>query len=317
MQQFVARLADTARHIGLRVIALPYEFGEVSIEDALDRVGRFEQAVGFLSRFISTPEYYEQLYQGAIAHGIAMINTVGGSRTLMEFDRFYPLISDLTAPSVIIRTSADCESALATLGSPAFVKGLVKSRKENGWEACLAHDTSELEAMLARAERFEISERGAVIARTILPLRQNGVQVAGFPVSREYRVYVLDGAVIGSGFYGKGYDTFGPLTDAETDELLKLAASVAGRIDVRLAAVDVAQLTDGSWTVIELGDPQYSGIAHMPHHLLCTPSLTRATDTAESDSHDEPPATTPAWRAEGRDATPRASMTLNCGSGGL
>lgn len=268
VQQLVARLAATARHIGLRVVALPYEFGEISVEDALDRVGCFENATGFLAGFISPPEYYEQLYDGAIAHGIAMINTVEGSRTLMEFDRFYPRIGDLTAPSVIIRTPADCDVAIATLGVPVFVKGLVKSRKESGWNACLAHDTADLTAMLARAERFEISERGVLIARQILPLHQNGVHVAGFPVSREYRVYVLDGNVIGSGFYWKGYDTFGPLTPAETEELLTLARAAADRIDARLAAVDVAQLTDGSWTVIELGDPQYSGIAHMPHHLV-------------------------------------------------
>jgi hypothetical protein len=47
-----------------------------------------------------------------------------------------------------------------------------------------------------------------------------------------------------------------------------LAHSPGVAPEVTLAAVDVRQLEDDSWRVIELGDPQFSGIGHMPHHAF-------------------------------------------------
>jgi hypothetical protein len=159
-----------------------------------------------------------------------------------------------------------------------FVKGLIKSRKESGWEACLAHAPADLAAMLERAKRHEVSERGVLIAREILRLRCNGHQVAGFPVSREYRIYLLDGRVIGSGFYWKGHDSFDHPTDEDTAAMHLLAITAAGRLRARLAAVDVGQLEDETWRVIELGDPQFSGVAHMPHHLFWHALQTQQSD---------------------------------------
>jgi hypothetical protein len=206
VQQLIARLADSARHVGLRVIGLPYDFDQVSIQDVLDRLEPREDAVGFLAGFITEPEYYAEVCAGAAQRGIEMINTAEASRTVMEFDRFYPLIADLTAKSVIVRSVDDCEQAFLELGSPVFVKGLVKSLKEGGWDACTAQDVEQLTAMLSGSARFQISARGVLIAREILALRRSGAWISGFPVSREYRAYVLDQNVVGLGFYWKGYD---------------------------------------------------------------------------------------------------------------
>ena len=268
VQAMVGRLALSARHLGLRVVGLPYSFDEVPVDDALDRVPGYEGAIGFLAGFISDPSFYAALYDGARERGITMINAPDASRAVMEFDRFYPRIADLTARSVVVRTPDDCDQAIAELGSPVFVKGLVKSRKEAGWQACLARDASELRARLRESAHREISERGVLIAREILDLRQDGHEVAGFPVSREYRAYVLDGRVLGHGFYWRAHDSFGPLSQGDAAALTALAREAARRVDARLVAVDVGQLVERTWRVIELGDPQFSGVAHMAHHVL-------------------------------------------------
>jgi hypothetical protein len=268
VQQLISRLADSARHVGLRVVGLPYDFDDASIDDVLDRLGPRGGALGFFAGFITEPDYYAEVCSAAAKRGIEMINTAEASRTVMEFDRFFPLISDLTARSVIVRSVEDCEQAFRELGSPVFVKGLIKSLKEGGWEACTAHDAEQLTAMLTGSARFPISARGVLIAREILPLRRSGAWVSGFPVSREYRAYVLDENVIGFGFYWKGYDNFGPLSADELETLTSLAQEAATRVTARFVAVDVGQLADGSWIVVELGDPQVSGVAHMSHHVL-------------------------------------------------
>jgi hypothetical protein len=268
VQRSVALLADSARLAGLRVVGLPYDFDEATADDALYRLSPHPGAVGFLAGFISPPGYYAALAQAATERGITMINTPAGSRDLMEADRHLPRIEDLTARTVIVRAAADCDRAIELLGSPVFVKGLIKSRKERGWEACLARTPEELDVMLERSARFPVSERGVLIARELLPLRRSGATVMGFPVSREYRVFLLDGEVIGFGFYWKGQDLFGTLATEEERAMLELSRRAARRVAARLAAVDVGQLEDGGWRVIELGDPQFSGIAHMPHHAF-------------------------------------------------
>jgi hypothetical protein len=41
----------------------------------------------------------------------------------------------------------------------------------------------------------------------------------------------------------------------------------AGRLEARLLAVDVGQLEDGSWRVIEVGDAQHTALGHIAPHL--------------------------------------------------
>ena len=49
-----------------------------------------------------------------------------------------------------------------------------------------------------------------------------------------------------------------------------LAARAAGTLEARLLAVDVGQLEDGSWRIVEVGDAQFTGLAHIPPHLYWT-----------------------------------------------
>jgi hypothetical protein len=48
----------------------------------------------------------------------------------MEFDRFYPLLGELTSKSRTVTLPEQVASAAHELGFPLFVKGAVKSNKE-------------------------------------------------------------------------------------------------------------------------------------------------------------------------------------------
>jgi hypothetical protein len=106
-----------------------------------------------------------------------------------------------------------------------------------------------------------------VIAREILNLRQNGKMHVNFPTSREYRIYLYKNAVLGMGYYWGTKDPFGELTANEIDTISTLAGEASKRLKTPLVCVDVGQLEDNTWRVIEVGDPQHSGIAHMPKHF--------------------------------------------------
>jgi glutathione synthase/RimK-type ligase-like ATP-grasp enzyme len=87
-----------------------------------------------------------------------------------------------------------------------------------------------------------------------------------FPQAREYRVMLFDQKVLAHRFYWSERDPLGALTACELEAVLDLAREAASRLQARALAVDIAELEDGSWRVIEVGDAQHTGLAHIQPH---------------------------------------------------
>jgi hypothetical protein len=90
-----------------------------------------------------------------------------------------------------------------------------------------------------------------------------------FPHGREYRFILLDGDVLASKFYWDGTDPFAS-SEGQDDPPAALAVSAAARLDARLLAIDIGQLDDGTWRVIEVGDAQHTALGHIAPHLYWT-----------------------------------------------
>jgi hypothetical protein len=261
-------LTDSARQAGCRVVPIPDDFDEVDPDDALWSLPAQPELPGVFIGYVSTREFYTSLFEAAARKGVRLINSPADSERAMEFDRFYPLIADLTPVSVIVREAADCARVGQELGYPVFVKGGIKSQKEKGWAACLAHSDEEIRARLAQAKGGGVATRDILIARRIAPLRPCPTCRVDFPAHREYRVYLAWGEVLGYGYYWGYEDPLGPLTTVEAHTVTRLAQAAAHRIACPLMAVDLGQTLDGSWIVIETGDLQYSGVSHMPQQVF-------------------------------------------------
>ncbi len=259
-------ISEAARLLGCRVHPVPADFSVCgTAEAALAYLPTFDPpAPGVWVGFIPTPERYAALYAAAQSHGVALLHTPDQHQTAMEFDHFYPLLGDLTPASAVAGTVEEALVAGARLGYPLFVKGAVKSSKEQGWSACVAPDAAALERLagdlLARPGR----SRGKVVLRQLAELRQSGAAPGGFPLGREYRVFVYAGRVLASGYYwDERADPF-PLTSADRRAQTELALEAARRVGAPFLAVDLAQRADGAWIVIEVGDGQFSGLSHVP-----------------------------------------------------
>jgi precorrin-6B methylase 1 len=50
--------------------------------------------------------------------------------------------------------------------------------------------------------------------------------------------------------------------------MLAVASAAARRLRARLVSVDIGQLEDGDWVVIEVGDPQFSGLSFIRPRTL-------------------------------------------------
>lgn len=261
-------LTEAARLAGCRIIPLPEDFDTIDADEALWALPSQSEEQGVFLGYVSTRDFYAALFAAAERKGVRLINSPEDSERAMEFDRFYPLIADLTPASVIVRRESDMVRVKNEIGFPVFVKGGIKSQKEKGWSACLAHDEAELRARFEQAKRSEIAARNILIAREIALLRPCPSPRTDFPAHREYRFYLHRGEVLGYGYYWGPSDPLGSLGGTELSSALDLAVEAARRIGCPLMAVDVAQRQDGHWIVIETGDLQYSGVSHMPTQVF-------------------------------------------------
>jgi hypothetical protein len=259
-------ITDAARLFGCRVYPLPPNFDLCETADgALVYVPTFDTVQpGIWVGYIPTPERYRAIYLAALERNIRLVNTPDEYQNAMEFDRFYPLLGELTPESQMVTTGQQLGEAAAQLDFPLFVKGAVKSNKEQGWKACAAANPEELsviaEQLFARAAR----SRGTVILRRIAPLRTIATDYQDFPLGREYRVFLYQHQVLAYGFYWDEYADTVQLTPEEQQAVLAVAIEASRRVGTPFLAVDVGQVVSGEWIVIEVGDGQFSGLSQVP-----------------------------------------------------
>lgn len=260
----MALFAQSARQAGHQVIAIPDLWDDPQqAADVFCSIPVTEHnRIVVLGGYIGTRDYYQLLADGVDASGRQLLQSPSARAACTYADNWYPKIAQWTARSAIIRTADDIDLFEQTIGYPAFVKGAVKSTKEAGWEACIVKDRFALERQLASMQQRPATGQ-FLFAREIRPYRQDGRYICGFPISREYRLYLLGSNLLGYGCYWEDTDIWGPLTDSDRAAFADLAAVSAQHIAANTVALDVAQLADGSWEIVEVGDWQYSGISHM------------------------------------------------------
>lgn len=211
---------------------------------------------------------YRAVYAQLRARNVWLVNDPEAHLDVFEFDHAYPRLSDLTARTVVVTAVEQVAAAVAEVGLPAFLKGALLSRKHSGWAACVASDVGEAEALAAALLKRRYLSRGRVLVRELLPLRRFEVPASDFPIGREYRVFLLRGEVLAHGYYWPYTGDWARLSAAEEAAMLAVASEAARRLATPLVAVDIGQLEDGRWAVIEVGDPQFSGLSFIPPRAL-------------------------------------------------
>ena len=210
---------------------------------------------GVLLGSLASPERYQQLHDEARALNVTLLNDPAQHRDAEELDRTLAVLDGLTAKSEVVTKEAQVEAALQRLPLPVFVRGAVASAKELGWKACVAETLAEAQTLVTKLLALQEYSRGRVVLREVLPLRRLEKLHEGFPLSREYRLFVLDADVLVMGPAWLAEDPFGALSERDERELRALAHEVARRTRLPWLAIDVGQLESGEWKVIETADP--------------------------------------------------------------
>ena len=99
----IDRATEAARLAGWKVYHIPQEFPEgVSADDALWHVPELDRTTDAIwIGYIPLPPHYEEVYAAALRRNIRIVNSPEEFRRAEEFDRFYPILDELTAKSAV------------------------------------------------------------------------------------------------------------------------------------------------------------------------------------------------------------------------
>lgn len=259
---------NAAGEAGMPVSLLDYEalFQDGSAARAVRHVapGAGEEPA-VLRGWMVRAEEYGRLYAALEARGLRLINTPSAYVHCHHLPASYEVIRPCTPRTVWLPVStlpslAEMAELLQPFGERAVVlKDYVKSRKHEWAEACFipsAADTAAVERVVRRFLELQGADlAGGLVFREFVEFEPLGVHPqSGMPLTREYRVFFLDGVPLATAPYWEaaGYGDAAPPVEQ--------FAEVARRVRSRFFTMDLARGVDGKWWIVELGDGQVAGL---------------------------------------------------------
>lgn len=257
-------------------IEFGFDIGLINFEKLTgqDDAGRLFQVLpqcpvltsGVYRGWMLKPKQYEVLYQSLMERNILLINTPEEYRCCHYLPESYPFIRNYTPNTVWLSSglidypSAGIDLLLDVFGtSPVVLKDYVKSRKHEWHEACFIPDASDRILAHQVIKRFLVLQgddlnEGIVLREFInlTPLTKHSL--SGMPLSMEYRIFIINHEPLISIRYWTEGDY------GNTIPNLPFLHEVAQVIPSSFCTLDVAQMADGQWLIMETGDGQVSGL---------------------------------------------------------
>lgn len=258
------------------VKGLNLEYSYISFEDLVERHDT-ERAVrkvwtsdkretGIYRGWMLKPEAYTRLYAALAERNIFLINTPSSYKHCHYLPESYAVIESKTPQSVWIKASADVsmDEIMGVLqpfdSKPIIIKDYVKSRKHEWEEACFIPSAADRQLVERVVKRFlelqgEDLNEGLVFREFVEFESLTIHSKSGMPLTKEYRLFFLDGQVIFSTEYWEEGDYSNDVPPV--DSFLEIAK----KIQSRFFTMDIARRLDSWWMIVELGDGQVAGLS--------------------------------------------------------
>lgn len=271
-QRDIDAISRTLRLLGCRVFEIPSERSEdsISVEDHLAYLPpQTERAHGIYNGFIPSAKRYREVYEACARRNIWLLNTPEECARALSLVDAYPYIRAWTPATHVLEALEDLEEALATVGLPAFLKGRVKSLKARGASACIAHTLEDAHRIARDLLAAPHHTLGQVVVRSYVTLAHIQTTPQGFPIGREYLVFVYKDEILAMGYYwGEAEDPMGPLTESQTRAVRSLALQASRALGVPYVVLDVGQTEAGDFLIVEPGDAQFAGLSQVDPLVL-------------------------------------------------
>jgi hypothetical protein len=253
---YFAPQAAAARQAGAEVALLDHDallLGRT--DEAVRRIPRGLGAAWYRGWMIPTAAYAE-LDAVLAEHGVHLLTTATMYQAAHELPGWYAAFTAATPASIWIacdptrtpQSHALARAAAELPAGPGIVKDFVKSRKHDWEQACYLPDLADTTAVHTVMSRFvelqDDSLAGGIVLRAFEDLHQE---------PGEARVWWLDGEAVLTTAHP---DTPGLQPTPALDHIRPLVR----KLDCRFITTDLAQRTDGTWRVIEVGDGQVSDL---------------------------------------------------------
>ncbi len=211
--------------------------------------------------------YYRELEEDLKVGGSKLINTFNQHNYVADMKQWYADLKDFTP-----RTFFSLSAFKASQPQGSYVlKGQTNSKKQQ-WNthmfAATPADVDDVHRNLCDDGLIGDQE---IYIREYVPLRNFGEGIRGLPISEEYRFFVLDGHIVGSGWYWSQFpevreeNHLGPWLVDQT--FLRDAIDAVGHA-IRFFVIDIARKADGGWMVVELNDGCMSGLSEVDPTVL-------------------------------------------------
>ncbi len=221
-----------------------------------------EGEIGVYRGWMVTPKQYAALYDALADRRVTLVNSPEQYEHCHYLPRWYKTLEGHTPRSVWTQAGDTSLARLMVLlqsfgDRPVIVKDFVKSRKHEWAEACFIPSAADAEAVARVTGRFlelqgdDLS--GGLVLREFMDFEPLAPHVrSGMPLTREFRLFFLDGEPIQVSRYWDQGDYAG-----ETPPL-EYFTRLAANVESRFFTMDVAKTKQGEWLVVELGDAQVS-----------------------------------------------------------
>ncbi len=262
------READAASALNLHYTIVNFE-ALVNDNDPIQAVRQVATentlALGIYRGWMLSPYQYAKLYTALDEKGIRLINDPSAYQHCHYLPDSYSIIEPYTPKSVWLPVSGNVQmdeimNLLNPLGSrPVIVKDYVKSQKHYWHEACFIPSAEDKKAVEGVVQRFlelqsDTLNEGLVFREFIEfePLTTHSK--SKMPLSKEFRVFVLDGEPLYLAEYWEEGDY------QELLPQLEAFREVMRKVKSRFYTMDIAKQKNGGWLIVELGDAQVSGL---------------------------------------------------------
>lgn len=266
--QAFAREAIAVKHLGLMFELIDFETLtlEHDSQRAVRRVkSRQHPAEAIYRGWMLKPDRYGELYDSLASKNVRLVNDPTTYRYCHYLPESYSAIEGHTPRSVWMKLSGELpmEAVMELLrpfgSAPVIVKDFVKSRKHEWFEACFIPSAADRGAVERVVRGFlELQDEDlneGLVFREFVEFEPLAVHSkSGMPLTREFRLFFLDGrAVFSTGYWDEGdYVGMAPPLDGFTQ--------IAANVKSRFFTMDVAKRRDGEWMIVELGDGQVAGL---------------------------------------------------------
>ncbi len=265
------REASAAASLGIEFSLVDFE-ALVNLNDADKAVRKVRQTANAIELAIYrgwmlSPTHYQALYDALLRRGIKLINDPASYKHCHYLPQWLPLFEKETPHSAWLDKESFGAELIGSVmqllsvfaGKPVIVKDYVKSEKHHWVDACFIPDSSDRERVERVVSRFlelrgDDLEGGLVFRRFVNFKALATHSKSGMPLTKEFRLFVLNGQIVHWFKYWEEGD-YGHLLPP-----LAQFANLVTKPKSHFFTMDVAQAEDGQWFVVELGDGQVAGL---------------------------------------------------------